>query len=176
MKRHNVAEIRRSVDALLRKNRVRKAPVRVSAIAKSLGAEIRYEPFDDEISGVLYRDPEGVIIGVNALQHKNRQRFTIAHEIGHFLLHEFDVHVDRGYKVVLRDSASSQATDPIEIEANQFAAELLMPIRLLENDVHEYLRDFEDETGLEELAKLYRVSRQAMAFRLANLGLVPPPH
>jgi Zn-dependent peptidase ImmA (M78 family) len=137
-----------------------------------LGIEIRQEPFEGEISGVLYRDGQSSIIGVNSLHHRNRQRFTIAHEIGHFLLHEFDVHVDRRYRIVLRDENSSLATDPSEIDANCFAAELLMPYDFLERDVPKYMRDFEEETGLEQLAGLYGVSRQAMAFRLANLGLI----
>ena len=74
--------------------------------------------------------------------------------------------------MVLRDSASSQATDPKEIEANQFAAELLMPEHMLKQDMSEFLSDFENEAGLEKLANLYQVSTQAMAFRLANLGVI----
>jgi Zn-dependent peptidase ImmA (M78 family) len=172
MTRHATAQIRTRVRSLLEEHRIRKPPVRVRAVAKRLGIEIRHEPFEGEISGVLYRSRDSAIIGVNSLHHRNRQRFTIAHEIGHFLLHEFEVHVDKGYRIVLRDGASSRATDPSEIEANQFAAELLMPLHFLKRDIPKFMHDLEEETGLEELARLYRVSRQAMAFRLVNLGLI----
>lgn len=164
--------VKAAVDRLLRQTRIRKPPVRIQHITRNLGIKIRYEPFESDISGVLYRDKNTTIIGVNSLHHPNRQRFTIAHELGHFLLHEIDVHVDRGYRVVLRDSASSKATDTKEIEANHFAAELLMPERMLSRDVQEYLKDLEDEAGLQELASLYGVSTQALAFRLAKLGLL----
>ncbi len=164
--------IKSQVQKLLKAGRIHRPPVRVQFLARNLGIKVRYEPFEREISGVLYRDKESTIIGVNALHHKNRQRFTVAHEIGHYVLHKIDVHVDKGYQFILRDSASSQATDALEIEANQFAAELLMPAHMLRKDVREYLKDLEDESNLQKLAAQYEVSAQAMAFRLANLQLI----
>jgi Zn-dependent peptidase ImmA (M78 family) len=172
MKRHTASQIKARVRKLLQENRIRRPPVRVQLIAKNLGIHIRHEPFEGDISGVLYRDKNMTIVGVNSLHHRNRQRFTTAHEIGHLLLHEIDVHVDKVFRMVLRDSDSSQATDPKEIEANQFAAELLMPEHMLEQDVPAFLNDFENEAGLEKLANLYQVSAQAMAFRLANMGVI----
>ena len=152
-----VAVIRRKAQALLSDRRVQGPPVKLDAIAKKLGITIKHEPFDDDISGVLYRDPNSTIIGVNSFHHPNRQRFTLAHEIGHFVLHEMDVHVDKGYRIVLRSSVSSQAVDPHEIDANRFAAELLMPGKLVRKDVEELLLDAEDEAGLSVLAKKYHV-------------------
>jgi Zn-dependent peptidase ImmA (M78 family) len=165
-------EIRNKAQALLKDDKLQDPPVRLEAIAKKLGIRIKHEPFEGDISGVLYRDPNGTIIGVNSLHHPNRQRFTIAHEIGHFVLHEIDIHVDKGYRVVLRDSVSSQAVDPLEIDANRFAAELLMPEKMVRRDAAECLEDVEDEAGLQALARKYRVSTQAMAYRLSNLGLL----
>lgn len=163
--------ISQEVKKLLRRCSIHKPPIRVEMIAKHLGAILRYEPFDDDISGVLYRDKHSTIIGVSSLHHPNRQRFTIAHEIGHLVLHEMEVHVDKGYRVALRNSLSSQAVDPDEIEANRFAAELLMPSHFIEEDVQLFLHDVEDDAELAELAHKYRVSTQAMAYRLGNLGL-----
>jgi len=168
-----LSRIRRQAQAFLRENRIHTPPVKVETIARKLGITLRYEPFEDDISGVLYRDRAQTIIGVSSFHHPNRQRFTIAHELGHLILHEVDVHVDKGYRIVLRDSKSSQAADPLEIDANRFAAELLMPTQMLQKDVAHYIRDVEDEAGLDALAKRYGVSRQAMAFRLANLNLLP---
>ena len=71
------------------------------------------------------------IIGVNALHHPNRQRFTVAHECGHLILHKAqitkEVHVDKDFPMLMRDSVSAAGVNEMEIEANVFAAELLMP-------------------------------------------------
>ena len=166
--------IRSRVDSLLAQNRVRSAPVPVTEIADALGVEVRLESAADELSGFLYRDRKRnlAIIGVNADHHPNRQSFTTAHELGHFLLHEFDeIHVDRQFKVWLRSEASSQGTDLEEKEANLFAAELLMPAQFIQNDVEEIgTLDVVDEEILQNLADRYGVSVQAMTFRLAYLG------
>jgi Zn-dependent peptidase ImmA (M78 family) len=162
------------VDRLLHEHRIRKAPVSVERIARGLGVEIRHQPAEDDLSGFLYRDKKRkmAIIGVNSKQHANRRNFTAAHELGHYLLHEFEtVHVDRTFEVWLRSEASSQGTNLEEKEANLFAAELLMPYRFIEADVNEIgTIDPTDEDALENLAKRYGVSPQAMAFRLAYLG------
>ena len=84
---------------------------------------------------MIYMDRETPIIGVNSHHHVNRRRFTVAHELGHLILHRKAlagrVHVDRRFPVLMRDSAAASGLDPREIEANQFAAELLMPTPLL---------------------------------------------
>jgi Zn-dependent peptidase ImmA (M78 family) len=71
----------------------------------------------------------------------------------------------------MRNKASSAGTDLEELEANLFAAELLMPISLLEKDLEKIdVVDLEDEAIVAKLAARYKVSTQAMTFRLANLG------
>lgn len=171
MRRRTLARVKGEVRKMLEEIGAHQPPIDVNRIAKKLGIEIRREAFEDEVSGLLYRDGKRSIIAVNSLHHRNRQRFTTAHEIGHFILHKTQVHIDKGFSVVLRDPASSQAVDPEEIEANQFAAELLMPEDMVRRDAPKYLQDFGDEEGLDRLATRYGVSTQAMAFRLANLSL-----
>ena len=166
--------IRSLVDRLLTDHQIRTAPVPVAELAKALGAEVHYEPADDDLSGFLYRDRQRktAVIGINAHQHPNRQNFTAAHELGHYLLHDFDtVHVDRQFKVWLRSEASSQGTDDEEKEANLFAAELLMPAKFLENDISNIgTFDLFNEEIIQALAVRYVVSTQAMTFRLGYLG------
>ncbi len=168
--------IRSLVDRLLKEHQIRSAPVPVADLAKALGAEVQYQPAEDDLSGFLYRDRQRkrAIIGVNSGHHPNRQNFTAAHELGHFLLHDFDsVHVDRQFKVWLRSEASSQGTDTEEKEANLFAAELLMPASFLETDILAIgTFDLIDDAVIQDLADQYAVSSQAMAFRLAYLGYV----
>lgn len=166
--------VRTLVQRLLAEHHVRSAPVDVVEIAKTLGVEVQETPAEDDLSGFLYRDRKrnSAIIGVNADHHPNRRNFTAAHELGHYLLHDFhDVHVDREFKVWLRDGASSKGTDLEEKEANLFAAELLMPVHFLKRDVEEIgTIDLMDEEVLQELGAKYGVSTQAMTFRLAYLG------
>src|SRR5262245_61528186 len=104
---------------------VESPPVPVERLAEGLGAEIVYQSFEGDVSGMLYRDENRNLIGVNSAHGANRQRFTIAHEIGHLKLHAGKpVFVDSfGGRVNLRDGTS----DLQEVEANAFAASLLMP-------------------------------------------------
>ena len=144
--------------------------VDVEAVARKLGLPVVRSPMGDDISGMLVSKPGLTTICINKEQHPNRQRFTIAHEIGHHVLrHLFAgerVHVDR---VIMRNTLSSEGTDAREIEANQFAASLLMP----EHMVHHHLQAMKShdvEDVVPKLAKQFKVSDQAMAFRLSTLG------
>lgn len=155
-----------------------KSPVPVEKIAKKLGAKVRYSPMDNEdLSGMIFMKEGIPIIGVNALHHPNRQRFTIAHEIGHLVLHkhifEKSVHVDTKFFALKRDQKSTSGTDDIEIQANAFASELLMPGKFIEAMIDEVFGNdvFDIESGkmLEKLASKFKVSRDAMQFRLMRL-------
>lgn len=164
---------RRAVD-LLRSGKVVEAPVPVELLARLVGATIRYEPFAGELSGMAQRLPSGAsVIGVNSLHADTRRRFTIAHEIGHLLLHtDEDFHIDEKFPVKLRDEVSSMAIDDHEMEANQFAAELLMPIQFLANDLKQMPVDIESDELIGKLALRYHVSLQAMTIRLSTPGLL----
>lgn len=165
--------LRPLAEALIEAEGVNEPPVPVERIAKSLGAKVRYAPFDGELAGMLIRDEagRGVVIGVNSLHHPNRRRFTIAHECGHLRLHEGKrAYVDRSpLRINRRDEVSSQATDPDEIEANRFAAELLMPYNMVFEDLMESALDIEDERALRQLSERYRVSLQALTLRLRSV-------
>ena len=171
MRRARTAKIlRQEANRLIEEYGIKKPPVPVDHIAEALGASLRYSPFDGELAGMLIRNDQGTVIGVNSLHHINRQRFTIAHECGHLLLHKGkDVHIDRSFRVNRRDAVSSQANDPEEIEANRFAAELLMPYDMILDDLVEYDIDIEDEEELKELADKYQVSVQALTHRITNV-------
>lgn len=175
---------------LLKKAGITQAPVPVERLARGCGAQVRQVPFEGEMSGLLYREGQGAIIGVNSLHAPTRRRFTMAHELGHLILdHTMTqepvtegqeassgaLHVDR--KFLLRDARSSQAVDPQEIEANAFAAALLMPREMLRRDfaaLREEMGDFdlEDDMVVRVLAERYKVSLQAMLIRLNWLNLI----
>ena len=146
-------------------------PVSVEILAAKLGIEIVERPLG-RTSALLLRK-EGRSICIVHQQHSSRRkRFSIAHEIGHFLLHPPREAYD--LFVVARDERSSEGTYIEEIEANSFAAELLMPEEYLRNKarLHLYLAaDYEEE--IKELAGLFEVSYEAMTHRLTDLGLLP---
>jgi len=150
------------------------ADLDVEALARDNGAEIVRERLGEDVSGLLIREEGRVIIGVNESHPASRQRFTIAHEIGHLLLHAGRPLVVDPVRINLRDSRSSLATDLEEIEANSFAAELLMPRALILRTFRE-MADAESrslEQIKRDLAFGFGVSEQAMEYRLANLGLL----
>jgi Zn-dependent peptidase ImmA (M78 family) len=157
---------------------VQSPPVNVEQIVSLRGLDLRRNDAQgSDISGFLFLGSARPIIGVNGSQASTRQRFTIAHELGHYLLHGVtpqEVHVDRGFKVMMRDGRSSEGVDEAEREANLFAAELLMPEELLRRDLQNRpeidINDDEVDKWLTSLASRYEVSKQAMMFRLANLG------
>lgn len=160
---------------LLRKGCVHSLPVPVEELAEQVvGAVIRREPLEGRLSGMVYRGREGqAIIGVNSKHTSTRQRFTIAHELGHLLLHsEKHLHIDERFPIAHRSELSSSAVDDNEIEANEFAAELLMPqdiLRQFVKDVHFDFADADDEEKLREIAESFQVSVQALNYRIARV-------
>lgn len=168
--------IRQLVESILDEMECNEPPIDVGAVAEHLGAAIEEAPAKKTLSGFLLRGakPNQVVIGVNERHSRQRKRFTVGHETGHLLLHGArEFHVDEGFRVQRRDQMSGEGADETEIEANLFAAELLMPQRFLAADLdEEESLDLVNDSVIEELAKRYDVSVQAMTFRLANLGYI----
>lgn len=157
---------------LLSRLGILQAPTPVEKIAKALDAVVRFSPFDMELSGMIHIKDGVIIIGVNSLHHPNRQRFTIAHELGHLALHRdmitSNVHVDKNFPGLMRDAVSATGTERIEIEANQFASELLMPRSMIVQALAGKQFDIDDSGPIEELAKKFKVSKQALEYRIRN--------
>jgi Zn-dependent peptidase ImmA (M78 family) len=150
-------------------------PVPVDELAKRLGIDLTYEAYEGDVSGMLYRQDDRAVIGVNSKHAPTRQRFTVAHEIGHYVLHEGQpMFVD---SFVTRVNWRNGESNIEEIQANQFAAELLMPRDFVAREVDRALskrRTIEAQALASQLARLFAVSVQAMEFRLANLGVLDP--
>lgn len=170
-------QIEQQVYELLLEYDVRSVPVPVEAIAIGKGLPIVETEMTPEMSGALIKSQAIQGIAVNASQAPVRKRFTVAHELAHHLLNHIDSdHVDWQFTVIRRDGRSSEAEDDQEIAANFFAASLLMPKHLLRQDIERYKR-FDGEVRLDDndlllLAKKYKVSKDAMRYRLQNLGFI----
>ncbi|HEY6000541.1 MAG TPA: ImmA/IrrE family metallo-endopeptidase [bacterium] len=167
----NRDEIAREVNRLLSESNVQEEPIPVFEVARAVGTTLRIGPLPSELSGFLLREGESTIIGVNNLHPRTRQNFTVAHELGHLRLHPNSSFVDRKLSFYARDSRSGKAVDEREIDANRFAAALLMPEKLLRPYIHAKNVDLGDEHLLESIARKFGVSTQALTYRLINLGV-----
>ncbi len=143
-------------------------PVDVEGLARDLGMPVVRDPrMSRQSSGSIMREAipsgaSGYRITVNGSEAHNRQRFTIAHEIAHLLLHRNRIGDGITEQVLHR---SFDSNDVIEREANSKAAEILMP--------ESFVRDeFQRDRDPDSLARRFKVSSEAMGWRLYNLGLV----
>jgi Zn-dependent peptidase ImmA (M78 family) len=145
-------------------------------VAKAIGLQVMADDLGPQVSGLLVRRGSQVLIAVKRSDPPNRRNFTVAHEIGHHVLgHQFQagehVHVDKGNYISQRGPRSSTGVDPKEVEANQFAAALLMPssfVRAAANRLGSPILD----SDVSALAEMFKVSEQAMTIRLTGLGLL----
>ncbi|MGE3745711.1 MAG: ImmA/IrrE family metallo-endopeptidase [Sphingomonadaceae bacterium] len=167
-----ISEAKQYARMLVRKFNITAPPVNVETIVRGLGINLSYKVLDDELSGMAFISGRQKFIVVNKIHHPNRQRFTIAHECAHHVLHEDylmqGVHVDKG--ILKRDPLSSAGKDYKEIAANAFAAELLMPRALISAAVP---RDFDvlsDDDEVQRIADRFQVSPAALNIRLINLA------
>ncbi|WP_346351008.1 ImmA/IrrE family metallo-endopeptidase [Oceanimonas sp. AH20CE76] len=139
-------------------------PVRPADIARALGMQI--DVLDGpELSGEAEIRDGHQVIKFNRNESTNRQRFTMAHEIGHHVLG----HVTP-FNPKHRDNAGSFSSgnhDWQEVQANRFAAALLMPKLAIETLVYR-----EGITNISRLAEIMRVSEAAMYYRLKNLNML----
>ncbi len=138
--------------------------VDIEGIVKSLNIKLLPSDLSENISGVFFRSKGDLYLGYNKHQHVHRQRFTIAHEIGHYRLHASEnLHYDKDEvdSVYFR---SNDVSNSEEIEANQFAAEILIPEALVDKCIAYGI------TAIDKLATRFNVSESAMRYRLINLG------
>lgn len=156
---HSAADIRRQAARLLHSAGVSREPVSLRDVVSALNLEVvrtAGEPFSSEAA--LEPVGDGHRIVLRGHSPEGRRRFTIAHEIGHFVLHPHRLAPER-------NGGGNAAWQAEEREADQFAAELLMPEDLVREAV---LLQGADAV---RLADRFEVSRKAMQARLKWLGL-----
>jgi Zn-dependent peptidase ImmA (M78 family) len=169
----------RKADEVLSRAGYLRPPVPIHDILLDYGLQVHTQALEANVSGFLVRKDTGAFVGVNALHHRNRQRFTLAHELGHFVLHKDEptVFVDDAL-IHFRGENVTQPSDIFEMEANAFAGALLMPEKMLRQDLAGRYIDALDESAVRTLARRYEVSPQALTLRLMRIGLlggVAPP-
>lgn len=164
--RHQLA--REVARGLLRIYRVTAPPVDVASLVRERGLTLLRVEGASKLSGALYANVREIVVNTRG-RSEERQRFTIAHELGHWELkhHELgELPEDTlGYSGVYEGDGTTEGRSSIEMEANTFAAELLMPgswIRKLKKPIG-------DGTP-QRLAKEYQVSMEAMFYQLMRCG------
>jgi hypothetical protein len=142
------------------------APVRLSELAKALGVPVKAATLGPGISGEIRPSENGFVIRINRHDPAKRQRFTVAHELAHFLLHADQIGTGISDDVLYRSSLS----DRREAQANRLAADILMPDNLVRQQV-----EAAHEKGVGDLvlflAEEFAVSEAAMRIKLDQLGV-----
>lgn len=133
------------------------APVDVLGCAQAVGMPIYSTPLGHGVSGMIKRENDGFVCYVDSTEPSVRQRFTAAHELGHFVLHRDKIGETHSDNYMLRADGFNGYQ---ETQANSFAADLLMPRDLIERKMMEGI------TSVAALAKTFGVSQVAMSIRL----------
>lgn len=142
-------------------------PIKLGAIAKEFGLIVKKSTLAANISGEIKEESGSIVIRVNRHDVKPRQRYTLAHEIAHFLLHR-DLLKDGISDDVLYRSSLSNA---VEAEANRLAADIVMPMNHVNDLVKEYssIENIKAERVYELVAQRLDVSVSALKFRLGKI-------
>ncbi|MGY3859176.1 ImmA/IrrE family metallo-endopeptidase [Aeromonas intestinalis] len=141
-------------------------PIKIGELAKQLGLKVSAATLPANISGEIKEDEDGVIhIRVNRHDVKTRQRFTIAHEISHFILHRHLLRSGIQDDVLYRSNQS----DKIEWEANALASDILMPAEIVKKLINEKYGDLDGEALFEAVSEELSVSPTALKYKFSRL-------
>jgi Zn-dependent peptidase ImmA (M78 family) len=149
-----------------------KPPVNLKNLMSALDIKFEEKDFEGQLSGAAIFNGNEMIVTVNSNEPESRKRFTVAHEIGHLLLHaDQALNIDIKPVNLNRDQNSTTGESWREVEANYFAASLLMPKDDVRNQFFKW-SELDEDLRLKKLAQRYEVSMQAMSVRLNTLGLI----
>lgn len=153
-------EVRQSFENLLAER-----PVKLGAIAARLGVKVLLSTLPRGISGRIGQEDGDFVIRINRHEAEHRQRFTLAHELAHFLLHRDRIVAEGGWSENVLLRAPNQ---PIEVdqEATRLALDLIMPLGPLAEAAKQYAGATMGGEVIEDLARLFRVSPAFMLVRL----------
>lgn len=139
-------------------------PVKLGALARELGLAVMSGTLPSGVSGEIRPDSAtsaGFKIRVNRHEDRNRQRFTLAHEIAHYLLHRDQIGEGVRDDVLFRSNLS----DSREAQANRLAADLIMPWQRIQEELLK-LKDKSIDERVSALSDNFKVSTTAMKIRL----------
>jgi len=145
---------------VLADNYVTEPPVKVTDVARNYGLlakEVDLGDFGYRVAGFI--EPKQKIIYVNKADPPAKQAFTVAHELAHWIMHQKElISEPNKYAVLYRSPLGKTQEDPIEVQANAFAAHLLVPTEMLEK----YKKDLSKHS----IAKVFGVSDELVGYRI----------
>lgn len=157
----NYEKARRAARDTLARFGMTTPPFDPEAIAEAMNVNVVYGRFAggnaQEIAGFLQFDPPRIVVNLD--QPSNRKTFTIAHELGHYILHQDYAH-SQNYQVMPRNNYYDGLKPDEEKEADVFAANLLVPMKALQR--------YRDVASTKELARLFAVSEDVILNRLKS--------
>jgi len=157
-------DVKKLSEQVLEENYIEEPPIDIYEVAKNYGLEVEEQSFPSkysQISGFITEDNGAPHLVVNAADSKNRKNFTVAHELGHWLMHRDNLRADPKVGVLFRIPLGKLNADPLEKQANTFAANLLVPEKML---------IAKKKLGLsqKELAETFGVSEEVIGYRLEH--------
>ena len=163
----NLKMARQTAEAFLKREGITNLPVDPFAIAEGLDIMVEGKPEEtDGVSGMLLRHGNSFgIVYATHIPSKGFQRFSVSHELGHFLLPGHPEQVLKNGVHVSR--AGFITADPYELEADHFAAGLLMPETSFNKEMNRFDPGMD---AIETVAELCLTSRTATAIRFAELS------
>lgn len=162
-------EAKKAATEVLTACEINQTPKDPRKIAYTMGVEVKFISTGQKVAGGIFREKSGpTYIFINEDENRFRQRFTLAHELGHY----YKRFSENEYEFTdYRNDMSSTGTDPEEIFANHFAGCLLMPEEEV-HSLHDELKENLSENGVViALAKKFDVSVDAMKVRLKVLDI-----
>lgn len=146
-------------DIKIIKDNQKSYPIRITAITEEYGIDVYNLSMSSNISGAIIKEGDKYVIYVNDKHTPNRQRFTIAHEIAHYILHKEKI----GDNLTDNAMYRSKLSNVFERQANILASEILMPVQFV-------MQFIEENKSVPEMARLFKVSEEAMRIRLRQGG------
>lgn len=169
-------KVKQKLEELLTVDCYKDYTLQLEELAKKLDLSTFEATFTDpKLSGAIYRDEKtsNFNVYVNREHPITRRRFTMAHEIGHYISAicgsysaEQLFNTEEGFEdLAVLYRQDGRPNDKAEIEANQIAADMLMPEKWVKQFIN-------DGVTIEKMAEMFFVSAQAMAIRIDNLGII----
>ena len=173
-KKYDVNEMPEVAQMILDRLGIEEVPIPIVAIMKSLNFQVVAGELKDEISGIIGIDDDlaknfksSKVIAINNKDNVGHQRFTMAHELAHYLF-DFDV----SNQIVYYNTYNTfEDENEEERRANYFAANLLMPEKKFNKEFDNVVIKNNLYVTVEKLSQIFQVSGEAVRRRISELSL-----
>lgn len=141
-------------------------------IVHALDIPIKFKPLSNCDGRIIHSKEKSLIVINNKIEFETRKNFTIAHELGHYLLHRESqiLHLDNSSTLNWFDDKNKGKIFQQEYEANTLASEILLPTSIFQNEIDDY---YFSPSLIRHLSDKYNVSRSSIIYRFVEFGNHP---